>query len=141
MKRLACSICLTLFAAAAAAANLEVSNGWIRLLPSPVPAGGYFEVRNNASAPAQLVGVSSPAFAEAMLHETMEEKGQSMMMPVERIEVPARGNVVFKPGGYHLMLMKPTRAIKVGDRVPVTLEFADGQKVTAQFEVRGPAGK
>lgn len=141
MKRLGLIFCVWVFARAVAAADLQVSNGWIRLLPAGVPAAGYFEVRNVAAKRAELVGASSPAFAQAMIHRSTEEKGRSSMTHVHDVEVPAGGRLVFRPGGYHIMLMKPTRTLSVGDKVPVTLEFRSGEKITAQFEVRGPLGK
>ena len=141
MKRLGLMLSLIFFVPNLLAADLEVSNGWIRLITANVPAAGYFELRNTAATPAELVGVTSPAFAEAMLHRTVQEKGRSTMMHVHAVPVPAGGEVEFRPGGYHIMLMQPTRALRIGEQVPVTLEFGNGEKVSAQFEVRGPAGK
>lgn len=141
MKRLCAAFCFSLFSAAAFTADLKISNGWIRLLPAGVPAAGYFELHNSSRAPAQLVGASSPAFGQAMLHRTAEDRGRSTMMHVHEVEVPAGGKVVFSPGGYHVMLMKPARALSIGDKVPLTLEFSSGEKISARFEVRGPSGK
>lgn len=55
--------------------------------------------------------------------------------------MPAGGKVAFAPGSYHLMLMQPTRKIAAGDRILVTMEFAVGQKLVAEFRVQGPTGK
>ena len=140
-SRLAILICLVGLASAVGAAELEVSDAWIRLIPGGVPAGGYFTLRNATNQPAVLVSASSSAFGRVMMHRTMEEKGQSRMLPVDSIEVPVRGSLAFSPGGYHLMLLNPSRSVAVGDRVFVTLEFADGHKITAQFDVRGPTGR
>ena len=141
MKRLCVAFCFSLFSAAAFAADLTISNGWIRLLPAGVPAAGYFELHNSGRTAAELVGARSPAFGHTMLHRTAEDKGRSTMTHVHEVKVPAGGKVVFSPGGYHVMLTKPMRELRIGDKVPVTLEFGDGEKTTAQFEVRGPSGK
>ncbi len=140
-SRFAILFCLAGLASGVWAAELEVSDAWIRLLPAGVPAGGYFTLRNDANQPIALVGASSSTFGHVMMHRTMEEKGQSRMLPVDRIEVPARGSLTFAPGGYHLMLTKPSRNVAVGDRIAISLEFPGGHKLTAQFEVRGPSGK
>ncbi|MPZ47437.1 MAG: copper chaperone PCu(A)C [Betaproteobacteria bacterium] len=141
MKRSILVVCLSLLAAVASAGSLRLSDGWIRLLPAGVPAAGYFALRNAGRAPAQLVAATSPAFGEVMLHKSTEEKGRSTMVHLDKVEVPAGGEVVFKPGSYHLMLIKPTRALRIGEKVSVTFEFANGEKITEQFEVRGPSGK
>lgn len=126
---------------AAWAADLRVTDAWIRLLPGPAPAGGYFVLHNAAAQPAVLVGAASAAFGHVMMHKTTEERGVSRMAHVERVEVPAGGTAAFAPGGYHLMLMQPVRRLSPGERIQMTLEFAGGKKLAADFEVRGPAGK
>lgn len=134
-------LCLAGFASGAWAGELEVSDAWIRLIPGDAPAGGYFTFRNGTNQPAVLVGANSNAFGHVMMHRTTEERGLSRMLPVDRVEVPAGGTLAFAPSGYHLMLMRPSQKVAVGERIPITLEFTDGHKITAQFEVRGPAGK
>jgi len=59
------------------------------------------------------------------------------MVPVKAISIKAHGTLVFAPGGYHLMCMKPTPDIKSKQQVRVTLEFADGATVSGDFRVRG----
>lgn len=141
VARFALTVCLALSVAGLGAAELAVEDAWIRLLPGGAPAGGYFTLRNDTGRPAVLVGASSDEFGHVMMHRTTVEQGRSRMLHVEQMEVPARGKVVFAPGGYHLMLMQPGAKVAVGQRVPITLEFSGGRKLTAQFELRGPAGK
>jgi len=141
MKRLAVLFFCMLLSMGAWAADLNVSDAWIRILPGGAPAGGYFLLRNDGRQPVVLVGARSAAFRHVMMHKTAEERGVSRMLPVEGVEVPAGGKVAFAPGSYHLMLMQPTRKVAAGDRIQVTLEFAGGQKLAAEFQVRGPTGK
>ena len=137
---LALAFC-TLFPISALAADLRVEDAWIRLLPGGAPAGGYFVVHNAASHHAVLVSAASAAFGQVMMHKTTEEGGVSRMLHVNSVDVPAGGKVSFAPGGYHLMLMQPTRKFAQGERIPVMLEFLDGRQVTAEFQVRGPTAK
>ena len=53
------------------------------------------------------------------------------------LPVPARGKVVLAPGGYHLMFIKPKRALVEGERFTATLRFRDAGKVSVTFTVRG----
>ncbi|MDA8110209.1 MAG: copper chaperone PCu(A)C [Betaproteobacteria bacterium] len=141
MARLAVLIASALFAASAWAADLTVSGAWIRHLPAGVPAGGFFTVHNLSKQDTALVGASSPDYGMVMIHKTIEEGGVSRMVEGGKIVLPAGGKVAFRPGGYHLMLMHAKHEIKVGTKIPVTLEFAGGQKVTALFEVRGATAR
>ena len=123
------------------AADLSVSNAWIRALPASVPSGGYFTLSNSGSREATLTGANSPACGMLMLHKSEDMGGMSGMQDVTEVKVPAGGSVSFAPGGYHLMCMGATAALKPGAKVPVTLDFKDGAKLTAQFAVRNAAGK
>jgi copper(I)-binding protein len=56
------------------------------------------------------------------------------------VPVPAHGQLIFAPNGYHAMLEKPTRALTVGSTLPVAFVFATGLKLMAQCDVRSPSG-
>ncbi len=140
MRNFALFACLSLVIPFAMAADVTVSNAWIRELPAGAPSAGYFDLRNTGNAKVQLVGAKSPAFGQVTLHQTLRESDHSRMVAVQNITVPPGSTVAFKPGGYHLMLMKPQRDFLVGSKVPITFVFANGEQIDAQFEVRGPAG-
>ena len=121
----------------AAAATVSVEQPWMRFIIKSRPAAGYFVLHNNGDAAVELVGAASPACGMLMLHQSKQVNGVEKMLMVNSIKVPAHGSVTFAPGGYHLMCMKPTAAMQVGQSVQVTLSFAGGDKVSAPFPVKG----
>jgi len=130
-----------LFAAAggaAHAAGVSIEKPWMRFIIKMRPAAGYFTLHNGTDKAVSLTGASSSACGMTMLHESKEVNGIAKMLPVKSIKVPAGGKLVFQPGGYHIMCMKPK--MKIGDHVPVTLKFADGKTLAANFTVTGPGG-
>ncbi len=130
-----------LLAAKAHAAQIQVSEAWIRALPSHLPAAGYFTLRNPGTAAVALTGAETPACSMLMLHKSSETGGMGSMEDVASVTVPPGGTVTFAPGGYHLMCMDPTPAIKPGAGVAVTLRFSDGSATTATFAVKNAQGK
>ncbi len=141
-RNLALSFVSMLFLCGAAqAGGLTVSNGWIRALPANVPSGGYFTVSNDGGRRVVLTGASSPACAMLMLHKTDTAGGMASMRDVSSIPIAVGAEVRFSPGGLHLMCMQPTSAIKPGNKVPVTLVFEDGSKITSSFVVRDANGR
>jgi copper(I)-binding protein len=122
-------------AAAPASVPVRVEHAWIRWLPAKLPAAGYAVIRNEGDAALHLTGASSPAYGMVMLHHSRLAQGDSTMEMVDSLDIPAHGSVKLSPGGYHLMLMQPTHAIKPGDNVKVTLEFAGGARLQADFPV------
>lgn len=123
---------------AQSAPPVRVDDAWIRWLPAGLPAGGYMSLHNDSARPVALVGASSPDYAEVMLHHSVMENGTMHMLPVDKVEVPAHGELQFKPGGYHIMLMQARHEVHPGDQVPVILRFADGGQLRVSFEVRKP---
>jgi copper(I)-binding protein len=116
--------------------DIQVKEAWIRWLPANVPGGGYMTVINTGSAARVLIGASSPDYGEVSMHQTRLRDGVSEMTPVASIELRPRIPVRFAEGGYHLMLLQPKRPLKPGDRVLITLRFAQGPSVEVPFEVR-----
>lgn len=137
------AIALLLFPVCAWAdgATATVSDGWFRSLPSGLPAGGYFSLHNNGTATITLTGASSLACGMLMLHKSENMGGMSKMDDVSSLDVPPGGELKFAPGGYHLMCMSPTAAMKPGGTVEVTLEFEGGAKLESEFAVRNASGK
>lgn len=122
-------------------AAFTVSDAWMRFTIPARPAAGYVTLTNKTDADAEIVGASSPGCAAMMLHETVNIAGVESMRMVAGVRVPAHGSVRFAPGGYHLMCMSPTPLVAVGRRIAVTLNFAGGGALTADFVVRDALGR
>lgn len=141
MHALAVILAALLSPVAASAGELTVTDAWIRALPPSVPSGGYFTLHNSGAGPVTLTGAASPACGMLMLHKSENHGGMGSMEDVIRVAVPAGGSVAFAPGGYHLMCMQAGPAIKPGNTVDVTLQFAGGAAITTAFTVRSASGK
>ena len=70
------------------------------------------------------------------MHQSQNANGIESMVMVARRSVPPHGRIVFAPGGYHLMCMSPSQAVRPGGQIPITLRFADGQRLLVRFPVR-----
>ena len=127
--------------AAFSAGAITIHDGWIRALPAGVPSGGYFTLHNGSGKDLVLTGAASRACGMLMLHKSENMGGMSKMEHVAEIPVPQGQDLVFAPGGYHLMCMDAKPEIKPGAKVPVTLSFKDGTQVIAVFAVRNAMGK
>jgi len=116
--------------------DIQVKDAWIRWLPANVPAGGYMTLINTGSAARVLIRASSPDYGEVGIHLTQIRNGVNAMTRVESVELKPLTPVRFAEGGYHLMLMQPKRSLQPGDRVLITLHFAQGPSIQVPFEVR-----
>jgi copper(I)-binding protein len=122
-----------------AAAEIVLKEAWIREAPPNVGAlAGYFVLQNDGDHRLILQTASSEEFERIEFHQTEVTEGVARMKRLETVEINPGGRVTFEPGGAHLMLMGPRRALKAGDMVEVSLEFEGGVVVGGQFAVRRP---
>lgn len=94
------------------------------------PAAGYFVLTGGAKAD-RLVGVASPMAGRIEMHSMSMDGGVMRMRAEPGFDVPARGKLVFAPGGNHLMLFDLKPGAKAGAALPLTFRFASGASVRA----------
>lgn len=121
---------------------VRIQNAWVSAtVPGQRVAGAYMEITSPAAA--ALTGVQTPVARAAEMHTMKVEDGVMKMRAVKNIDLPARRVVKLAPGGQHVMLLDVDRALKPGERVPLTLiiRSADGVRSTVkiQAEVRSAA--
>ncbi len=116
---------------------IEVSEPWVRYtLPERPLTAGYLTLSNRAAVDAVLVSVGSPDFGDVSLHESYVEQGMSRMREIVELKIPAGGDAVLTPGGYHLMLADPTHKLELDTKVVLELQFANGETLRTDALVR-----
>lgn len=130
--------CLLLLAASnLARADIEVSAAYVRGLPPGVAnTAAYMTLRNTGSEAVELTGARSSIAASVMLHDTMNHDGMLHMMHVERVSIPAHGEITLASGGLHLMLMQLQEHPAAGSEVELLLQFSDGSELSVLAPVR-----
>ena len=134
MKKL---LSLMLMAALPALAQVTVGEPWVRATVAAQKATGAFMTLTSTQN-AKLVGVSSPAAGVVEVHEMKMENDMMKMRQVPALDLPAGKPVKLAPGGYHLMLLELKQPLKDGDKIPLTLEIEDAQKVRSKLQVEAP---
>jgi hypothetical protein len=126
-------------AASLVAAQVKVEGAWARpTVPGQQAGGGYLTLTSPVAD--KLLGGSTIAAERFELH-SMVMKGDVMeMREVEGgVDLPAGRKVEFKPGGLHVMFMGLKAPLKVGTKVPVTLNLQKGGELKVEFEVTSKA--
>ena len=118
-------------------AEMGVTNGWIRATPPNAKMGAaYLTMMNHQDQADALIGASSPLAEVVEIHNVKEENGMMKMYPVDSLEVPAKGMVMLKPGGYHSMLINLKQAPKLGESHMLTLRFRQAPDVVVELPVQ-----
>jgi len=105
-------------------------------LPGRTATVAYLDLENRSSKSITLHGASSPAFARAELHETTISDGVASMRPVASIVVDPGSRLQFAPGGKHIMLIDPLKAVLPGASVPLQLQYDDAGLLAIEAEVQ-----
>lgn len=105
--------------------------------PATGATGAVFMTLVNRGGEAdRLVGAESDVATAVELHKSTMTDGVMKMSPVLDIPIPANGEVVLKPGDYHIMLLGLKHDLNVGDEFDVTLWFEKSQPQSLKVVVR-----
>ncbi len=121
---------------AASAGSIVVTDARVNEPTVPAKTGAFATISNRGTKAISLTAVAVPAEVAkaAQVHETTMVGGEMQMTQVAEVPIPAGGQLVLKPGGYHVMLMDPT--VTVGQTVALSFRFSDGTTVTADAPVQ-----
>ncbi len=116
---------------------LQFSNGWIKQLPPVIPMrAGYVTIRNPGDHLVKIVSMHSDAFKKVEMHESKMVDGVMKMLELDSLDIPPKGQIELKPGARHLMLIAPTRTMKIGEQITIQANLDDGTTQTLQLEVK-----
>jgi copper(I)-binding protein len=127
---------LLAFSNASAKSDLQFSNAWIRATPPNAQvAGGFVEI-NNQGSDDRLLSITSSVSNSVEIHE-MKMDGDMMQMRQlkDGLQIPGKEITALKPGGLHLMFIKPKQALVVGQKISAMFVFAKAGKREVVFTV------
>ena len=128
-----------LVSACAKPGEFKVMDAWARPAASGDNGAVYFIVSNATNTDDTLLKVSTDVASVAEVHMSMMDSNGVMSMQMqESVSVPAQQEVIFKPGGLHIMLVELNRDLKIGDTISLTLNFEKAGSITIQAPVREP---
>ncbi len=137
MIRFITFLALLVIAVPSFAQPLQVTDAWIKNLPPAIPMrAGYMQLMNQVDTVATIVSVSSNAFKKVEIHKTVNKLGVMSMQRVKNLVLEPNGMATLEPGSMHLMLMKPTRSLKIGEEVEVKLQFDNDTSQTILMTVK-----
>jgi protein SCO1/2 len=118
-------------------ATLSVERAYLVTPIGDAPAALYFTARNRGASADSVIGVEVAGAGTATLHEHQHDMatGAMRMVAATAYPVPAGGTFRLAPGGAHVMIEKPARSFRRGERLRVLVRFAHGGVVPAELTV------
>ncbi len=126
-----------LLAGAASAADISIIGPWARAtVRGASVAAGYLTIANKGKQADRLTGASSDVSTKVDIHETRMTGGIMRMREMPNgIEIAAGKSVVFKPGGYHLMLIGLSKQLLPHTTIHLKLDFAKAGEIDVAMPV------
>lgn len=143
MKSITCIALLAVIGCGAPSEELVIEGAEVRVAPvAAVTAAAYFTLQNAGPVADTITAIGSDIADSLSLHESMDHgDGNTMMMPLAWLAVPAGERVTLAPGGKHLMIEGLTRPIAPGDSIRLTLSFSSGRRLEVIAPVRAVGGE
>ena len=116
--------------------TFAIMNPVIRTPMAGRPTAGYFDFNYNYKVPDRIIAVASPAFKRVEMHDSVADGEMQKMIKLNTLDLPAKSSIKFAPGGKHLMLFDPTKALKAGELIKVTFVFAGRDPIDVSFKVK-----
>ena len=114
--------------------SMEVQDAWTR----PATRGGngavYFTIRSSAAE--ELVGVSSDVAEAVEMHESKMSGDVMEMRQVQAVPLGAGEEMIFEPGGLHVMLVNLRQDLNAGDEIDITLHFKNYHDIPLRVPVQ-----
>jgi len=131
------TVFLLLSIANAGAQGITVQDAWIRgIPPSATNTAAFMTIHNTGPVDAVLKSASCDIAETVQIH-TMEQVGEIMRMKeVSELRIPANGQMILAPRGYHIMLIGLIRPLNEGETIPLTLGFTDRATVAVDAVVK-----
>jgi copper(I)-binding protein len=115
---------------------IAVERPWARATPGGAKTGAvYVSLTNKGSVADRLLSATTPVAEKVQFHSVSEEGGVVRMREMPAIEIAPGANVVFSPGGMHIMLVGLNQPMREGHAIPLTLVFEKGGKVDVMVPV------
>jgi hypothetical protein len=118
---------------------LTVTDAWARPALNGQNSAIYFMIENPRAKTDSLLSAVTAVAESTELHKSMmNAEGVMSMQPQAAVEVPAKSQVEFKPGGLHVMLINLKQDLMPGDTLDLVLNFKDAGEVKLSVPVKEP---
>jgi periplasmic copper chaperone A len=147
LPRLLLGFCSSIAVAATWMANGSIAYGSVETLkvveawvPARDEAGGdvplLLTVRNEADTADTLLRVRCPVANFSERHTVDRGEGAPAMRTIPSIPVSASSTTVFKPDGYHVMLLQTRQPLAAGEQFKCSIVFQKAGTIETEVTVR-----
>jgi len=122
--------------------DLNIKDAWIQEGPPNARVlAGFMQITNNSDKTVTIINADSDLFQAIEFHRTVHADGMARMEKQQQLTIEPGATLKLEHGGYHLMLMQPSRSLSSGDTVDITLKLSADKHMSIKLPVRQPEQK
>lgn len=137
MKRiflLVLALTLTL-SACSAPGDIEVHSAWVRPTAQGQNAGVYLTIHNHSNNDDELTGVTATVADVAEIHESKMVNDVMQMNMLPSLPIAADEEIIFAPGGLHVMLINIKEQLVLGEHIGIVLHFKNHEDIVVEVHI------
>lgn len=127
---------LALFmSACGASGDVEIHQAWVRPTAQGENAAVYLTIHNHSENEQELIGASTTATDVVEIHQSSMENDVMQMNMISTLPLGPDEEVIFKPGGYHLMLVNVNQELVLGEHIGLILHFKNHEDIAVEVHI------
>lgn len=109
-------------------------------VPGATNGAVFMTLKNESKEDDRLISANTEIAKITEIHENFidEDDGTMMMRKIKGVDIPAGETAKLQPKGYHIMLIKLTEPLTLGENIQVTLTFEKAGETMVNAEIVNP---
>jgi copper(I)-binding protein len=124
-----------LLSACTAPADMEVQQAWVRPTAKGENAAVYLTLYNHMDTADELLSVSAPVADVVEIHESKMENDIMQMNMLMSLPLAADEELIFTPGGLHIMLVNIKEELVLGGHIDIILHFKNHADIAVDVHI------
>ena len=128
-------VLVAFLSACSAPGDLEVHQAWVRPTAQGENAAVYLTIHNHSANADELTGATTTVADIAEIHESKMEGDVMQMSMVTSLPIAADEEIIFTPGGYHIMLVNIKEELVLGEHMGLILHFKNHADIVVEVHI------
>jgi copper(I)-binding protein len=115
--------------------DIEAHSAWVRPTAKGENAAVYLTLHNHSANDDALTGATTNVADVVEIHESKVENDVMQMNMIDSLPIAADEEIIFKPGGFHVMLVDIKEDLVQGEHIGLILHFKNHEDVVVDVHI------
>jgi copper(I)-binding protein len=115
--------------------DMEVHQAWVRPTAQGETAAVYLTIHNHSANDDELIGATTTVADAVEIHESKMENDVMQMSMLTSLPIAADEEIIFTPGGLHIMLVNIKEELVLGKHIGLILHFKNHEDIVVEVHI------